>query len=134
MKKWRSSKPSLSGPYGGSQTTARYGRRWQNKRQEEVRLIAHCVRSRTEQTLADYYDDHGWRAYAHKQAVIYENLARECKTQYELLPKLVAKDELDEANKAQKDEEERERDKGQIEEVSTDSSRGDTTDDSGSDE
>ncbi|KAF8121467.1 hypothetical protein K438DRAFT_2005168 [Mycena galopus ATCC 62051] len=56
-----------------------------------------------------YGDDHGWRAYAHSQAAIYANLARECETLWKKLPQLVIEDEIADAKKAKKEEEERER-------------------------
>ncbi|KAJ7840097.1 hypothetical protein B0H14DRAFT_2587662 [Mycena olivaceomarginata] len=59
---------------------------------------------------ADYVDNQGWRAYAHKQAIIYADLARECETLRKKLPQLVMEDEIADAKKAKKDEEERELD------------------------
>ncbi|KAF8185780.1 hypothetical protein K438DRAFT_1765569 [Mycena galopus ATCC 62051] len=56
----------------------------------------------------DYVDNQGWRAYAHKQAIIYAALARECEMLWKKLPQLVVDDEIAEAKKAKKDEEERE--------------------------
>ncbi|KAJ7898175.1 hypothetical protein B0H14DRAFT_3424537 [Mycena olivaceomarginata] len=57
---------------------------------------------------ADYVDNQGWRAYAHKQAIIYADLAHECETLWKKLPQLVVEDEIADAKKAKKDEEERE--------------------------
>ncbi|KAJ7826570.1 hypothetical protein B0H14DRAFT_2595735 [Mycena olivaceomarginata] len=59
---------------------------------------------------ADYVDNQGWRAYAHKQAIIYADLARECETLWKKLPQLVMEDEIADAKKTKKDEEERELD------------------------
>ncbi|KAF8143056.1 hypothetical protein K438DRAFT_2111109 [Mycena galopus ATCC 62051] len=56
----------------------------------------------------DYVDNQGWRAYPHKQASIYADLARECEMLWKKLPQLVVDDEIAEAKKAKKDEEERE--------------------------
>jgi hypothetical protein len=44
-------------------------------------------------TLA-YGDDQGWRAYAHRQVVIYANLARECETLWNKLPNSIRKNLL----------------------------------------
>ncbi|KAJ7840970.1 hypothetical protein B0H14DRAFT_2587184 [Mycena olivaceomarginata] len=56
----------------------------------------------------DYHDDQGWRAYAYRQAAIYEDLAHQCETEWVKLPQLIAEDAIAEANKAKEDEEERE--------------------------
>ncbi|KAJ7747582.1 hypothetical protein B0H14DRAFT_3514007 [Mycena olivaceomarginata] len=58
----------------------------------------------------DYHDDQGWRAYAYRQAAIYEDLAHQSKAEWVKLPQLIAQDAIAEANKAKEDEEERERD------------------------
>jgi hypothetical protein len=58
----------------------------------------------------DYVDNQGWRAYTHKQAIIYAGLARECETLWKKLLQLVMEDEIADAKKAKKDEEERELD------------------------
>ncbi|KAF8188607.1 hypothetical protein K438DRAFT_1833807 [Mycena galopus ATCC 62051] len=50
----------------------------------------------------------GMAPYAHKQASIYADLARECEMLWKKLPQLVVDDEIAEAKKAKKDEEERE--------------------------
>ncbi|KAJ7789810.1 hypothetical protein B0H14DRAFT_2626823 [Mycena olivaceomarginata] len=58
----------------------------------------------------DYHDDQGWRAYAYRQAAIYEDLAHQSEAEWVKLPQLIAQDAIAEANKAKEDEEERERD------------------------
>ncbi|KAF8127306.1 hypothetical protein K438DRAFT_1790045 [Mycena galopus ATCC 62051] len=59
---------------------------------------------------ADYGDDQGWPAYAHKPGVIYANLACECEVLWNKLPQLVVEDEIIDVKKAKKDEEEWEAD------------------------
>ncbi|KAF8147596.1 hypothetical protein K438DRAFT_2027687 [Mycena galopus ATCC 62051] len=56
----------------------------------------------------DYVNNQGWLAYAHKQAIIYADLAHECEMLWKKLLQLVVDDEIAEAKKAKKDEEERE--------------------------
>ncbi|KAF8181906.1 hypothetical protein K438DRAFT_1767633 [Mycena galopus ATCC 62051] len=55
-----------------------------------------------------YNNDHGWRAYAHKQVVIYVNLVCKHETLWKKLPPLVIEDEIADVKKAKKEEEERE--------------------------
>ncbi|KAF8174422.1 hypothetical protein K438DRAFT_2023128 [Mycena galopus ATCC 62051] len=78
-------------------------RRWFTKNSEIWTKMAETEKR------TGYSDDQGWRAYAHWQAAIYANLARECKTLWKKLPQLVIDDEIADAKKAKKEEEERER-------------------------
>ncbi|KAF7366252.1 hypothetical protein MVEN_00502800 [Mycena venus] len=77
-------------------------RRWFTKNSEIWTEMAETEKRRV------YGDDQGWRAYAHRQAAIYTNLAHECETLWNKLPQLVIEDEIAEAKKAKKEEEERE--------------------------
>ncbi|KAF8147526.1 hypothetical protein K438DRAFT_2090107 [Mycena galopus ATCC 62051] len=81
---------------------------------EKIRLLlpsdfSPADRVRFNLSESGYSDDQGWRAYAHRQAAIYVNLARKCETLWKKLPQLVINDEIADAKKAKKEEEEQER-------------------------